>query len=130
MRISGQSSTTSMPISPSRSSTACDYAEPIPAHHPANPSAPSHPVAGGPAVPHNPRFRRMGVAEGMVNVVVAIGLPSVVDGHSGHRSDDPEVVHGQTPALGVAVEQGEQAGRGRVDPVSYTHLTLPTKRIV
>src|SRR5664280_1519085 len=113
MRISGQSSTTSMPIPPSRSSTACDYAEPIPAHHPANPSAPSHPVAGGPAVPHNPRFRRMGVAERMVDPVVAVGLPAVVDGDAGHLTDHPEVVHGGTSAFGMAVEQGEQARRGR-----------------
>jgi hypothetical protein len=59
----------------------------------------------------------MSVAEGVVDVVVAIGLPAVVDGDPGHLTDHPEVVHGQTPALGVAVEQGEQAGRGRVDPV-------------
>src|SRR5664280_1615346 len=115
MRISGQSSTTSMPISPSRSSTACDYAEPIPAHHPANPSAPSHPVAGGPAVPHNPRFRRMGVAERVIDVVVAVGPPPVVVAHLGHRPDHPEVVHGHTSKFGIAVEQGEEAGGGRVD---------------
>src|SRR5664279_1740669 len=143
MRISGQSSTTSMPISPSksvlwneprrptprpavtgppipssRSSTACDYAEPIPAHHPANPSAPSHPVAGGPAVPHNPRFRRMGVAQRMADGgVLAIRGPAIVDQDAAQVLDNAHCVHGGGAPLLVEVVEREFGGRGRVHPV-------------
>jgi cell shape-determining protein MreC len=33
-----------------------------------------------------------------------------VDGDPGHPTDHPEVVHGQTPPLGMTVEQGEEIG--------------------
>ena len=40
----------------------------------------------------------MGVAESVVEVVVAIGLPAIVDRHPGHLADHPEVVHGTSDA--------------------------------
>ncbi|HZM53472.1 MAG TPA: hypothetical protein VFC03_00420, partial [Acidimicrobiales bacterium] len=59
----------------------------------------------------------MGVAEGVVDVVVAIGLPPVVDGHPGQGPEDTEVVHGHSAASLVAAEEGEERRRGRVHPV-------------
>jgi len=48
-----------------------------------------------------------------------------VDGDTGHRPDHPEVVHGRTSALWMTVDQGEQAGRGRVHPVEPTGCPTP-----
>jgi hypothetical protein len=59
----------------------------------------------------------VGVAEGVGDVVVAVGLPPAVDGHAGHDPDDPEVVRGGPSTLRMAVEQGEKAGRGGMHPV-------------
>ena len=36
----------------------------------------------------------VGVAERMVDAVVAVGLPAIVNRYAGHRTNHPEVVHG------------------------------------
>jgi hypothetical protein len=59
----------------------------------------------------------MGVAEGVGDLVMAVGLPAVVDRHPGYLPDHTEVVHGHTPPPLVAVDQGEQVRGGRVHPV-------------
>jgi hypothetical protein len=59
----------------------------------------------------------VGVAEGVVDVAVAVGLPAVVDGHAGHLPDHPEGVHRHPPPLRVALEEGEECRRGGVHPV-------------
>lgn len=60
-----------------------------------------------------------------------------MDGHPGHGPDDPGVVHGGPSPLRMAVEQGEEAGRGGVDPVEHprrhrrrsTTCSVTTRRI-
>ncbi len=59
----------------------------------------------------------VGVAEGVVDVVVAIELPPVVDGHPGHGPEDTEVVHGHPAASLVAAKECQERRRGRVQPV-------------
>ena len=51
----------------------------------------------------------------------------IVGGDEGRR---PEEEVGRTPRLEVGCIQRRVEGSGGVTPVSYTHLTLPTKRIV
>ena len=53
-----------------------------------------------------------------------------IDENSIPHNEKAERLNGRLAMLGVIAALGSYAVTGQMIPVSYTHLTLPTKRIV